>query len=65
MKQNKLIPKWLRGFIEKLTRISLTPDCKPIVRRHRKLGRNEQCRCGCGRKYKTHLWAADVRNGIR
>jgi len=65
MNQNKLLPKWLRDLLEKIALLSLRPDRKPIVRQHRKIGRNEQCRCGCGRKYKYHLWSADVRKGMR
>ena len=64
MNRNKMQPKWLRDFLEKLASVSLAPD-KPIIRQHRKLGRNERCRGGCGQKYKTHLWATDGRNGIR
>ena len=64
MNRNKTQPKWLRNFLEKLVHSSLALD-KPIVRQHRKLSRNERCRGGCGKKYKSCCWSADVRNGIR
>lgn len=63
MNQNKLLPKWLRDLIDAI--VMSGKRCRPIVRQHRRIGRNERCRCGCGKKYKYHLWAADVRNGIR
>ena len=63
MNLNKLLPKWLRDLLD--ATIKSSKKCKPIVKHHRKIGRNEQCRCGCGIKYKHHLWSADVKNGIR
>ena len=63
MNQNKLLPKWLRDLFDAIS-IS-DKKCKPIVRQHRKIGRNEQCRGGCGKKYKHCLWANDVKEGIR
>ncbi len=38
---------------------------KTIKRTHRKISRNERCRCGCDKKYKACHWSADVRNEIR
>ena len=64
MFRNKMQPKWLRDLLERIAHVSLAPD-KPIVRQHRKLGRNERCRCGCGKKYRSCCWSNDVRYGVR
>ncbi len=63
MNQNKLLPKWLRDLVEAI--ISSGHSCKPIVRTHRKIDRNERCRCGSGLKYKYCHYAGDVKQGIR
>lgn len=61
MNQNKLLPKWLRDLIKVI--ISSSHSCKPIVRQHRKIGRNEHCQCGSGMKYKRCHWSADYQRG--
>ncbi len=65
MYRNKLYPKWLRDLVELLEGLVESKRCKPIVRQHRKIGRNERCRCSSGMRYKHCCWSKDVKKGIR
>lgn len=62
MKKLKL---WWWNFWEYWLRQQLqlrTP--KVIKRTHRKIGRNEPCRCGSGKKYKRCHWNKDYKRGV-
>ena len=53
----------LSKYLDTLLRKFMTFGNKPIIKTHRKLGRNESCRCGCGKKYKHCCWSADYQRG--
>ena len=57
----------LKGAMDKIAILlrGLHRPSYTIKRTHRRIGRNEQCRCGCGKKYKYHLWSDDLKRGIR
>lgn len=61
--RKELTPEFVRSILEYLA--SMRGSVKQIVRTHRKIGRNELCRCGSGIKYKFCCWSGDVRYGVR
>ena len=63
MNRNKMLPKWLRDLLNAI--IMPNKKCGPIIRTHRKMGRNEPCRCGSKIKYKhccydENYWKGNV-----
>ena len=65
MFRNKMNPEWLINLVGLLKGIANSKRRVPIVRRHRKIGRNEVCRCKSGMKYKHCHYSEDERRGIR
>jgi len=63
LNHNKMMPKVIRDLLEFISKMS--KGTKPIVRTHRKIGRNETCRCNSGMKYKHCHFDEDCRKGIR
>ncbi len=62
---NEMTPKFVRDILEFLASLAVNGSVEQIKRTHRKIGRNETCRCNSGKKYKYCHWAGDVQRGIR
>ena len=58
-----MIPKFVRDILEFVAKMK--SPVKSINRTHRKVGRNERCRCGSPLKYKRCHYAYDVKHGLR
>lgn len=53
LKNPLAIKKWLKQNEEKLKQENQGESVAPVVREEPKIGRNESCSCGSGRKYKN------------
>jgi len=62
LNRKMLIPKFIRDLLDM---IRARRGGKQIIRTHRKIGRNEACRCGSGKRYKCCCYESDCRKGIR
>ncbi len=63
MRNHKIMtPKFVRDILPFFASMG---GGKQINRTHRRVGRNERCRCGLQLKYKNCHWAYDVKHGLR
>lgn len=61
--RKEMIPKFVRDILEFVAK--MRGPVPQIKRKHRKVDRNERCRCGSPMKYKNCHWAYDVEHGLR